>query len=49
MPTPMPKDGEVEQDEGEVGAAAGDGGKPKEPTGKDALGDKGKLKAWFLS
>lgn len=47
MPTPMPKDGEVEADEEE---AKGEGGKEKKlGTGKDALGDKAKLKAWFTS
>ena len=47
MPTPMPKDGEVEADEEE---AEVEGGKEnKRPTGKDALGDKAKLKAWFTS
>lgn len=48
MPTPMPKDGEVEADDvGETGAAAEGGMKSKEATGTDALGDKAKLKAWF--
>ena len=47
MPTPMPKDGEVEADEEEAEA---EGGKEsKRPTGKDVLGDKAKLKAWFTS
>lgn len=53
-PTPMPKDGDVEADEGEVealekGAEAEVEKENKVHTGKDALGDKAKLKAWFSS
>lgn len=47
MPTPMPEDGEVEANEEEPGA---EGGKENmATTGKDALGDTAKLKAWFMS
>ena len=50
VPTPMPMEGEVEADE-EQGGKNEEKGKEnkKAPTGKDALGDKGKLKAWFSS
>ena len=48
VPTLMPKEGEVEADEDEEEKV----GKKKmggEPTGKDTLGDKAKLKAWLSS
>lgn len=44
VPTPMPKDGDVEVDEEEEGRK-----KEKGPTGKDALTNKAKLKAWLSS
>lgn len=52
VPTLMPKDGQVEADEDEEGGEEKLGGNKeneKVPTGKDALGDKGRLKAWFSS
>ncbi len=49
MPTPMPKDGEVEaNDEDGAGPDGVKGEMKKEPTGRDALSDKAKLNAWFL-
>lgn len=49
MSTPMPGDDEVEKDGGGVDAGGKKGKENKAPTGKDALGDKAKLKAWFSS
>ncbi len=47
MPTLMPREGKVEMDDvNKMGGAAGEE-KAKEATGKDALSDKAKLKAWF--
>ena len=44
----MPKDGEVEEDDEEMGVAGESGQASKKATGKDALDDKAKLRAWFL-
>lgn len=49
MPKPMPKEGEVEVEE-DVGGKMGAGAeKSKKATGKDALADEARLKAWFSS
>ena len=46
VPTSMPKEGEVEEDQEDGG---GEEEVKKESTGKDALGDKARLKAWLSS
>ena len=46
VPTSMPKEGEVEEDQEDGG---GEKEMKKESTGKDALGDKARLKAWLSS